>query len=125
MVINKFFKSSQKYLSKLFVNKKENVHLYNKQESINQIHVTMKKERKSPRANTKKAQIYAHLLDHGSITSWEAIELYAATRLSAVIFELRDFGKTTNSYEINTVMVDFVDKLGNQNEHAKYVFKKF
>ena len=123
-MINKFFKSSQKYLSKLFVNKKENVHLYKNQDNINQKHVIMEKKQRMPRPNTKIASVYAHLLDHGSITSWESIELYAATRLSSIIFDLKKIGDKTKSFEINTVMIKFTDKLGNENEHAKYVFKK-
>jgi hypothetical protein len=84
----------------------------------------MEKKQRMPRPNTKIASVYAHLLDHGSITSWESIELYAATRLSSIIFDLKKIGDKTKSFEINTVMIKFTDKLGNENEHAKYVFKK-
>ena len=40
-----------------------------------------------------------HLLDNGSITTWEAFELYGITRLSAKIYELR---KKYNIESINT-----------------------
>jgi hypothetical protein len=33
-----------------------------------------------------------HLLKHKTITSWQAIQLYKATRLSAIIFNLKDKG---------------------------------
>lgn len=38
---------------------------------------------------SKVKKVLKHLLTHGSITSWEAIKLYKATRLSAIIFELK------------------------------------
>lgn len=41
---------------------------------------------------TKTGQVLAHLQGQGSITSWEAIQNYRATRLSAIIFNLRDEG---------------------------------
>lgn len=53
---------------------------------------------------TQKGAIMWHLQEYGSITSWEAIQEYGATRLSAIIFNLRaegynivsdDFKKTT------------------------------
>ena len=40
-------------------------------------------------ANSKTNAILNHLKENGSITSWDAFELYRATRLSAVIFNLR------------------------------------
>jgi hypothetical protein len=37
--------------------------------------------------------VLQHLMEHGSITSYEAIKLYGATRLSAIIYILRhDYG---------------------------------
>lgn len=38
---------------------------------------------------TKTANVKRHLLSGKSITSWEAIQLYRATRLSAIIFNLK------------------------------------
>lgn len=37
-------------------------------------------------------QVKAHLMNKKSITSWDAITLYHATRLSAIIFNLRGIG---------------------------------
>jgi len=41
---------------------------------------------------TKKELVKQHLEECGKITSWEAIQLYRATRLSAIIFDLRAEG---------------------------------
>lgn len=44
--------------------------------------------------------ILSHLQKKKKITSWEAIELYGATRLAATIHQLKEYG-----YEIQTHMV--------------------
>jgi hypothetical protein len=59
-----------------------------------------------------------HLFKHGSITSWEAIDLYGATRLSSIIFNLRKKG-----YEIETRDIVFQDRYGNTGTYAKYILK--
>ena len=59
-----------------------------------------------------------HLLEHGSITSWEAIEEYGATRLASIICNLRRDG-----FDIRTIMVEFTDRYGNTSKYANYVFK--
>lgn len=66
---------------------------------------------------TKRKLILAHLLKHKSITSLEAIEKYSATRLSAIIFNLRKQG-----YGIATKDVAMTDKYGNKGFYAKYLF---
>lgn len=38
---------------------------------------------------SKKNKVLAHLKKHKSMTSWTAIEFYGATRLAAIIFDLR------------------------------------
>jgi len=40
-------------------------------------------------AMTQETVILQHLMQHGSITSFEAIQLYGVTRLSAIIYTLR------------------------------------
>ena len=66
-----------------------------------------------------KAQLVKdHLLEHGSITSWEAIEKYGATRLSAIIFNLRKKG-----YDIDSVRVEGIDRYGNDSHFVRYVLK--
>lgn len=59
-----------------------------------------------------------HLLEHGNITSWEAIQKYGATRLSAIIFNLRKKG-----YDIRTIMREETDRYGNTCQYANYVLK--
>lgn len=46
----------------------------------------------APRKNSKCYLIYKHLVEKGSITTWEAIQLYHATRLSSCIYQLRNKG---------------------------------
>lgn len=43
-------------------------------------------------AVTQRQQVLNHLKTNGSITSWEAITLFRATRLSGIIFSLRKSG---------------------------------
>jgi hypothetical protein len=43
--------------------------------------------------------VLQHLIEHGSITSYEAIKLFGATRLSAIIYVLRhDYGYNIASH---------------------------
>lgn len=51
---------------------------------------------------TKTAKVKEHLMSGKSITSWEAIQLYRATRLSAIIFELKNRHGLTIASEIIT-----------------------
>lgn len=46
---------------------------------------------------TKTLQVKKHLIEKGTIDSWTAIELYGATRLSAIIFNLRMNGHNIDS----------------------------
>ena len=68
---------------------------------------------------TKMAQVKKHLKTKKHITSWEAIQLYQATRLSAIIFNLRN----KEGYEIETKSIATKDKNGNSVVYAKYVLK--
>jgi hypothetical protein len=52
--------------------------------------------------------------ENKSITSWEAIERFGATRLSAIIFNLKD------KYNIKTTREEFVDRYGNKSHYARY-----
>ena len=60
--------------------------------------------------------ILAHLRKNKSITSKEAFELYGATRLSAIIFNLR------KNHDILTVMIDGTTRFGDSTKYAKYVY---
>lgn len=60
--------------------------------------------------------VLEHLQQYGCITSLEAIEKYGATRLSAIIYNLRKRG-----YDIDTIDIDFVDRFGTKSTFGKYV----
>lgn len=68
---------------------------------------------------TKTNQVKQHLLSKGFITSWMAIELYGATRLSAIIFNLRRRGMNIISQPNSTL-----DRNGNVCNFVKYVLIK-
>ena len=44
------------------------------------------------KAMTQRQQVLRHLQENGSITSWEAIMKFHATRLSGIIYSLRKVG---------------------------------
>lgn len=71
------------------------------------------KDRKAKK--TKTNDIITHLKVKGSITSLEAFELYGATRLSAIIFELRKKG-----YNIKTTDGSCIDRYGHKCNFARY-----
>ena len=66
---------------------------------------------------TKAVQL--HLIEKGSITSWEAIKEYGATRLSAIIYRLRhEYNMNIKSYT-----AEFTDRYGSKSSFAKYVLE--
>lgn len=67
----------------------------------------------------KTKEVLKHLEKKGSITSWEAIKLYGATRLSAIIFNLRERG-----YVIDSLWMEDTDRYGNLSRYVKYVLKE-
>lgn len=64
---------------------------------------------------TQRSAVLNHLLTVGSITSFEAFELFGATRLSAIIFDLRRQG-----YVIWTDSVSTTNRYGQATTYAKY-----
>ena len=56
-----------------------------------------------------------HLNEHKSISSWEAIKEYGVTRLSSVIFNLKDEG-----YDIETEKKTTKNRFGNSVTYAIY-----
>lgn len=61
---------------------------------------------------TKHSQVKNHLLENGKIDSWTAINRYGATRLSAIIFRLRESGmmiksEPNSSYDRNNNLCQF------------------
>lgn len=67
---------------------------------------------------TKTEKVRLHLIEKGSITSWEAIKLYSVTRLSDIIFRLRNKGMNIISERIK-----FTDRFGDKSYYANYVLK--
>ena len=64
----------------------------------------------------KTEEVLKHLQTYGCITSLEAIEKYKATRLSDIIYRLRNRG-----YRIDTIDIPFVDIYGTKSVYGKYV----
>ena len=69
---------------------------------------------------TKTKAVMLHLQNEGSITSWEAIKEYGATRLSAIIYNLR------HKYDMNieNEWIDFTDRFGNEARYVNYKYRK-
>ena len=64
--------------------------------------------------------IKRHLKTKKSITSWEAIEKYGATRLSAIIYRLRNNDK----WLIDTIDIAVKNRFGQKCNIAKYTLVK-
>ena len=52
---------------------------------------------------TQNERVIRHLQDFGSITSWESFSEYGITRLSAIIYNLKEMGFLFNDEWITTV----------------------
>ena len=63
--------------------------------------------------------IQQHLIERGSITSWEAIKLYGATRLSAIIFQLRH----RRDMDIRNERQYFIDRFGTKSHYDVYIYE--
>jgi hypothetical protein len=75
-----------------------------------------KRQRVESNRITKHNQVRQHLLEHGSITSWEAIDHYGATRLSAIIYRLRNSG-----HDIESIQLNGLDRNRNISNFVRYV----
>ena len=64
---------------------------------------------------TKSGQVKQYLLEKGQIDSWTAIDLFGATRLSAIIFNLRKRG-----FDIVSHSKSMKDRNGNICNFAIY-----
>lgn len=65
---------------------------------------------------TKREQVLQYLQEHGSITTWIAIQEFGATRLSSIIFDLR------KHYDIETEIKVTKDRNGNLCQYAEYKY---
>lgn len=68
---------------------------------------------------SKTNDVLTHLKEKGSITSMEAINLYGATRLSAIIFNLRKLG-----LNIESVNECGIDRYGRTCNYARYFLRE-
>lgn len=66
---------------------------------------------------TKTEAVRRHLKINGSITSWQAIQMYGETRLSAVIHNLREKG-----WDIESVWKEGKDRNGNDSRWVEYCY---
>ena len=64
----------------------------------------------------KTQQVLNHLIENKKIDTWKAIELYGATRLSAIIFNLRNRG-----FVIDTINKCVLDRNSNACNYAEYI----
>ena len=69
---------------------------------------------------SQKQAVLNHLKMFGSITSMQAISLYGATRLSAIIYNLRH----KDGYMIETRMLTGKNRFGNVVEYGKYILQE-
>ena len=67
---------------------------------------------------TQTSDILNYMRENGFITSKIANELFGATRLAAIIFNLRKVG-----YEIETILVDGTTRYGTHTQYAKYYLR--
>ena len=68
----------------------------------------------------KTKAILMYLQENGSINSWQAIKFFGATRLSAIIYNLR------HKYQLNIIneRVDFTDRYGTKSHYDNYILIK-
>jgi len=68
---------------------------------------------------TKIELVKEHLVTHGFISTWDAIKLYGATRLSDIVYCLKKRG-----YLIETQLTNGKDRFGNSSNYATYFLIK-
>lgn len=70
--------------------------------------------------NTKTNDVYKHLKKYGRINTMEAYNLYGATRLSAIIFNLRH----KYDLDIRNEQVKFTDRNGRKSHFDNYILQE-
>lgn len=68
---------------------------------------------------THEDRVERYLKDRGSITSWEAIHEFGITRLSAVIYNLRN----KRNLKIDTRFETMKNRYGDNISFARYVYE--
>jgi len=69
--------------------------------------------------DNNKKRVLRYLQDFGSITSWEAIQNFGATRLSAIIFLLKKDG-----YKFDEEWITKINRYGEEVRFKKYILIK-
>ena len=67
---------------------------------------------------TQKDRVKQHLISVGKITSWEAIKHFGATRLSDIIYRLRDEGMIIESKRVSSI-----NRFGDSVHFVDYIYK--
>lgn len=67
------------------------------------------------KTKTQKSEVLRYMKSHKGITSLQAIELFGATRLSDIIFKLKQEG-----YDIKTEQITRKNRYGHSVTFAKY-----
>lgn len=70
---------------------------------------------------TKTGEVTKYLVRYGSITSWQAIQKFGATRLSDIILRFR---KAHGRASVESKDVTEKDRYGNTCTFTKYVYHK-
>lgn len=68
---------------------------------------------------SQKSEVLNHLLKNKYITSYQAFELFGATRLSAIIYDLRHDG-----YKIGGVWETCTNRYGDETRFLRYFLLK-
>lgn len=68
---------------------------------------------------TQNNRVIRHLIDFGSITTWEAIQEYGITRLSARIFDIKKRG-----YKIIDQIEQSTNRYGETVSFKRYILEK-
>jgi hypothetical protein len=101
-------------IDKEAINKKPKMVVTDENVGINPNWITTPKKK-----ITKLNQVKNHLIEKGQIDSWTAINLYGATRLSAIIFDLKKAG-----YNIRSVRNTAFDRNNKICNFTTYIFKE-
>jgi hypothetical protein len=70
------------------------------------------------KSTTQTERILRHLKDYNSITTWEAIQEYGITRLSARIFDIKDMG-----YKIKSEIETATNRYGETVNYKRYILE--
>lgn len=72
---------------------------------------------RSWKKKNKTSEVLEHLRKYGKISSLDAIKLYGATRLSAIIFNLRH----NYNLKIFSKVIPFTDRYGTNADYVEYI----